>query len=242
MVDRLGMRRARLRSARTLWFALATRLALVAGMAGGCAPAAPAQSAPAKGGVPSFPLLPVDRLPGAFQWQQRVTARWPEGQRSFGAVLSKEPGELRLVGLGPMSSVGFVLSLAAGPGGPVVALENRAALPVPFDPRYILRDVQRVLYPWIAESDPPPSESSAVREAVVFGQRVFERWQGGELVERQFGPAEDPDTTVSYSGRERGQLAARRAKLENRRARYVLEIETLSEEALAPSAALEEDP
>lgn len=91
------------------------------------------------------PLLPPDAFAPDFAWRQRVTATWPTGVERFEAVVQKRGGVLTMIGLSPMGSPGFVISL--GTDG-VVTLDNRSGRELPFDPTYVLADVQRAFYPW----------------------------------------------------------------------------------------------
>lgn len=174
-------------------------------------------------------LRPVTLLAGDFQWRQRVTARWPGGTRSFEAVLAKETDTLRLIGLGPMGRVGFVLLQR---DGQPMEFENHANLSVPFDPKNILLDVQRVYYPWFVNS---PGEDG-VRQRSIGEEVVFERWKGGKLLERRFRPsraADDAqDISVSYHYDSPPDHVASRAVLNNSRQNYELEIQTFSRQDL----------
>ncbi|MEM9457065.1 MAG: DUF3261 domain-containing protein [Myxococcota bacterium] len=162
-----------------------------------------------------------------IQWQQRVTARWQDDTQSFEAVLSKTDHELLLVGLSPMKTPGFIVRLTNGE----VELENRSPQEVPFDPRYIMLDIQRVYFPWIPGEPPVDAE----RSHRVDGEQVTERWAQGQLRQRRFVREDGRppgEITVTYEGWEDGQDAPRRAVLDNGWFGYTLEIETFVQQRL----------
>lgn len=172
-------------------------------------------------------LRPPAAMGPDLQWQQRVTAHWADDVQSFEAVLSKTGDELLLIGLSPMKTPGFVVRLADGE----VELDNRSPQPVPFDPRYIMLDVQRVYFPWIPDEPPTDGERSHRTD----GEHVTERWAGGRLMERRFRreDARPPgEIRVTYEGWEDGMDAPRRATLDNGWFGYTLEIETFVQQRL----------
>lgn len=193
-------------------------------------------------------LLSVDTLGASFQWRQRVTARFGDKKQSFEAVLSKQPGQLQLLGLGPMGTVGFVLQLNQSDKGrlPEVEFSNRSPISFPFDPRYILLDIQRVYYPWLeALTEAEGKRPSLSRQGQVRGQAIVETWQLGRLEERRFSAlsntarssansALSSQVVVSYSGWQAGQVAAARVVLQDPQRGYELVIETLEEQVLTP--------
>ena len=92
-------------------------------------------------------LLPVDDLRANLMMRQHVTVKWADREESFDAVLQKRGGVLLLLGLGPMNTVGFKLTLDRKG----VSFDNLSGRELPFRPERILADVQRVFYPWIDE-------------------------------------------------------------------------------------------
>lgn len=209
----------------SLWLAL-----LLSGCrppSSGAPPAAPGDEAAV--GYPGT-LRPPAQMGPDIQWQQRVTAHWTDEAQSFEAVLSKTDQELLLIGLSPMKTPGFIVRLADGQ----VQLDNRSPQEVPFDPRYIMLDVQRVYFPWIPGEPPSDGERSHHTD----GERVSERWAGGRLVERRFRREDQRppgEITVTYEGWEEGQDAPRRAVLDNGWFGYTLEIETFVQQRLGDS-------
>ncbi len=58
--------------------------------------------------------------------------------------MQKQGDVLTIVGLSPVSGPGFVLVLQDGR----VTLTNQSGMEVPFPPRFVVLDVQRVFFPW----------------------------------------------------------------------------------------------
>ena len=176
-------------------------------------------------------LLDAEALPGAFLWRQTVTASWGEGEtRSFDAVVQRSGDALTVLGLSPTGSVGFSVVLRGGE----VELTNRMPDSFPIDPRFILLDVQRAFYPWLAGSTP---RADGTHEGTVRAEQVRERWSDGALEERVFErPADDgrPGGTVSirYEWAD-GARAPVQTELVNDRFGYRLSIETYDERELA---------
>lgn len=159
-----------------------------------------------------------------FQWRQQVTAHWPTGTRAFDAILSKDGNTLLLVGLGPMDTPGFVFRVDdAGK----LSVENHTGQPIPFDPRFVLLDVQRAFYQWF----PAPLDAGA-RTTTADGETIIETWRGGHLVERSFARIDgNPpgQVVVSYEGWKGENRAPTRVILRNGWHGYTLEIETIEQ-------------
>jgi Protein of unknown function (DUF3261) len=163
---------------------------------------------------------PPDTIPGAFTVRQKVTARSSHGGGSFEAVLEKQAGKLILVGLTPYGARAFVLEQTPSN----VKFTSYLPRELPFSPAFMLMDVHRVFGEWLG---PPPPDGE--RAGVVRGEFVREHWHGGAIVSRTFAPtgaAEQPTTTVTYSGQGPSGLAAQ-VTLTNARFGYMLLIETL---------------
>lgn len=186
-----------------------------------------ARPSPSPSALSEF-LLPVSTLAHDLVLQQRVTIRWQDREERFDAVFQKRGDELLLLGLGPMNSVGFTLTLDAEG----VRFENRSGREMPFEPERILADVQRVFYPWI------PAEGSCTNceQYVVRGDlEVSEKIGPERIMERRF---------VDLSGRRGSEILVRfedwleggtipgRAILRNGWYGYELTVETLSVEYL----------
>lgn len=155
--------------------------------------------------------------------RQRVTASWGEERsRSFEAVLQKQSDELVLLGLSPLGQVGFVLKLHDGE----VSFENRTEVELPFPARFILLDVQRAFYPWLAEGR---------LDGVVDGERVVERRDEGRLVERSFARVDERPPgriVVRYEAYEDGRVIPGRVEIDNGWFGYCLTVETFEEQLL----------
>ncbi len=113
----------------------------------------------------------------AFALDQRVVAESQEGTHEFRAVLQLQGDTLTMVGLGPHGGRGFVLTER----GREVELESHLPEELPFPPRFMMLDVQRV---WFRGLDGPLPDGE--HEGVVDGDEVRERWEGGRLRERTF--------------------------------------------------------
>lgn len=162
----------------------------------------------------SVPVRSPAEHPGDFQWQQTVTVRYgKQAPRSFDAVLEKSGAELRLVGVTPIGTVTFVAEAI----GTEVRFENRTGEALPFDGSHILRDVQRVFFPWLHG---PFVEGH--RAGAHGGLTVKERREEGVLVERTFHDAEGLVATVRFQSP--GEPPAK-AQLESRLG-YRLTLET----------------
>ena len=145
------------------------------GVAGARVPGIESSSEP----LEAIELLPVSALRNDLVLRQRVTIRWRGGEESFEAVLQKRGSELLLLGLGPMSVIGF--SLRVDEDG--VHFENKSGRDLPFAPKRIIADIQRVFYPWIE----PGAECRDCERRGVWGQvQVIERIGSEALEERRF--------------------------------------------------------
>ena len=180
------------------------------------------------------PLSPGPiRGPGAleyeFQWRQQVTVTYPEGRASFEAVLQHNKGALTLVGLSAMGLPGFVITVDARGE---VTLDNRSGRELPFEPEYIVADVQRVFFPWLPRPEP---RQEGRRNGEVLGMSVTESFKAGALQRREFRRADAPGrgaVVVTYGDLQSGQDAPRDVRVDNRWFGYQLQIQTLSQSRL----------
>ena len=203
-----------------LWL-LASSCASAPGSQPTAAKQAPAVAAPS--------LMPPSALPFDFQWRQRVTARWPTGTQAFDAVLQKREGQLILVGLSPLGLPGFVFRLRESGE---LEVENRTGQPLPFEPAYVVADVQRVFFPWLATPAPGFTGDRSGERA---GTSVRERFERGQLRERQLTretAAGRERIIIHYNSAEAGTDAPARADLTNKLLGYELVIETLEQTRL----------
>lgn len=185
-------------------------------------------------------MRPVDAWSGSRMLRQRVEVEWPGGGEGFDAVLQRRPGELALIGLGPMNLVGFRLALveSAGEGAARIEFENRSGRALPFSPAHILADVQRVFYPWLAEPWPATEQACAddcERSGRQGAVAVWERSVEGQLAERRFaiaGRLDAGEVRIRYADWAGAPAMPRRVELENGWFGYRLTIETLEATAL----------
>jgi hypothetical protein len=171
--------------------------------------------------VPPPQLLAPSAFSYDFQWRQRVTARWPTGTQGFDAVLQKRAGELILVGLSPLGLPGFVFRLNEARE---LQVENRTGQELPFEAAYVVADVQRVFFDWLAPvADGFTGERSGERQ----GSTLLERYERGALRERRMSretPAGVERVVVRYE--------TTRALLHNELLGYDLIIETIEQTRL----------
>jgi hypothetical protein len=166
-------------------------------------------------------LLAPEALPPNVQWRQQITAYWPEGQRSFDVVFSKDGAVLQLIGLSPLGMPGFVLRLQGGK----ITVENRTGQEIPFSPRYVLLDAQRAFFPWFPES----SAQDGTRQATRNGETITEYWQRGRLQRRSFQRLDAKpagEIVVTYSNWASEQDAPGEALLVNNWVGYRLRVVT----------------
>jgi hypothetical protein len=194
-----------------------------------CAGRSAAAPSDARAQVEPAPLLPPSAFPRDVQWRQRVTASWPTGTHSFDAVLQKRAGELILVGLSPLGMPGFVLRLREDRS---IGVENHTGRALPFEPSYVLADVERVFFPWLPEDR---THVDGERSGMVAGMQVHERVVAGRIALRSFErvtPRGTERVRIEYSGWQAGQDAPARAALTNSALRYGLTIETIEQARL----------
>lgn len=172
-------------------------------------------------------LLPADAIPYDFAWQQVVTIAWDGRDESFDAVLQKRGDVVELIGLGPMGRPAFVITH----GADGVLMENLAGRELPFEPAYMIADVQKVSYPW---GEPVVDGSTETRTLDVAEFTVEETWTDGHLTARTFARADAPDrgvATVRYEGWGDGDAPAT-ATFDNAWFGYVLRVRTVEQQRL----------
>lgn len=162
-----------------------------------------------------------------------MTAHWPTGTQSFEAVLQKRAGELLLVGLSPLGLPGFVFRLNQSRE---LSVENRTGQALPFEPAYVVADVQRVFFPWLGAV---AQGFSGDRAGELADTHVSERYRAGRLEERTLTrstPAGSERVEIRYMNAEQPgpspQDAPDRAELKNQLLGYELVIETVEQTRL----------
>ncbi len=179
-------------------------------------------------------LRPPSTFPADVLLRQRVTATWGDGSsRGFDGAFQKQGDKLTLLGLSPLGSAGFVVTL----DGDRIAFENRTEQDMPFPPRFILLDVQRVFFPWLAPAG--GSLADGTHEGDRGDEHLVEVWQDGALVERRFTRLDGHPAgtiTVRCVRGQPGRIVPEHATLENGWAGYRLAVDTLEETRLDPAA------
>ncbi len=219
-----------MRSCRFHWGAVFVAVALL--MLGGCSKQNQATThAIMRPTLDPGPLLAPDTLKIEFVWRQRVTASWDTQRQSFDAVLQLRDGTLSLIGLAPIGPPGFIVSLSKQG----LDFQNRSDRRLPFPPEYIIADVQRAFFPWLAP--PGEDEFTGTQQGDYGVLGVRETYVGGVMHERTFTRSDAPargTLRVVYEDWHRGEDAARRVQLTNDWFGYTLEIVTVDQQRLPP--------
>jgi Protein of unknown function (DUF3261) len=172
-------------------------------------------------------LLSPSRSSGNFVRTQKLVAHYGGETRSMDAVLQKEGDLLTLVGMTPFGSKAFVLQQQ----GVEVTFKSYVPFELPFPPKYILLDVQRVYFAGISPLPLEDGEHSAERD----GERIVERWQDGRLLTRAFTRLSgDPAgaITIVYEGGMAGGASAKKIEIDNGWVGYKLSITTVQDQPL----------
>ena len=178
-------------------------------------------------------------------WQQRVTAKWQRpGQateeRGFDAALQRSGENLTVIGLSPMGSVGF--SIQQSPAGIDVINNIPEQLVIP--PQFILLDVQRTFFPWLApaqaaNSDQKPPLLDGTHTSQRDGEEITEVRRDGRLQQRTFRRLDNQPTgliSIRYSWQQPDWHVPTEAVLVNGWFGYQLTIVTHSETRLQASS------
>lgn len=176
---------------------------------------------------PTPALLSVDRLQEDFILRQQITVYWHHDmKKGFDAVLQKQGATMTLVGLGPMGSVGFTLTQKEES----LDVSNRTGQVLRFDPRHIIADIQRVLYPW--SPAPLRCDQTCTFSYEVHQTRIQEYWRYGHLSKRVFIRLSDGNPeriVVRYGHWGSHKITPARVQLDNGWYGYRLEIATIEE-------------
>jgi uncharacterized protein DUF3261 len=179
------------------------------------------------------PLLAPSAHAADFLDRQKIVATYGDRSLSFEAVLQKRGDELTLLGLTPFGSRAFLIVLR----GTDMSFEKFVPQTLPFSPRYILLDVQRVFYPWI-DGPSGPSSPEGERRGDRDGESIEEHWHDGRLLRRSFRRADGhprAEVVVTYDGGMSSDASPpSHAVLANERYGYRLDITTLSHQSLEP--------
>jgi hypothetical protein len=190
-------------------------------------PPPPSQAPPYSG-----PLVDPATVSRDFLDRQQITATYAGRTTRFDAVVQKRGGALTVLGLTPFGSRAFVLQQT----GNDVSFQSFVPQTMPFPPRYILIDVQRVYFASLAAlsgGPPPDGEQSGERD----GEIETERWQGGALLSRTFrradgSPAGEIAIDYGRAGMGADGTPPRQISLSNGWYGYRLDIAIVSHERL----------
>lgn len=172
-------------------------------------------------------LIAPSRSTGNFIRTQHLAARFQNETRSMDAVLQKEGDLLTLIGMTPFGSKAFVLQQK----GVEVSFNSYVPFELPFPPKYILLDVQRVYFSGVSDGPLADGEHSLERD----GERIVETWAGGRLLTRSFTRLSgDPAgaITVVYEGGMAGGTSPKKIEIDNGWVGYKLSIATVQEQKL----------
>jgi hypothetical protein len=162
------------------------RAALVALCCVACGCVACGPSIPAvEGATPTYPgeLIPVAALPTpdglgeAFVVEQRAEFETPEGHYGFRAVVQRQGDTLTMVGFGPGGRRAFTLVQEDAE----VTYTSQMPRELPFPPRFMLLDVQRVYFQGL-----PGPQVDGEHRAEARGEAIVETWRDGRLRRRRF--------------------------------------------------------
>lgn len=138
----------------------------------------PAQPPEGSNPATAIPLLDPASVEGDFMLRQRIEGAYGERKVAFDAVVQKQGNTLLVLTLTPYGSRAFSITQT----GQDVQVEKFISRELPFDPRFILLDVQRVFMMGLPDA-PLGDGWHRGRER---GELIRERWQGGRLLERHY--------------------------------------------------------
>ncbi|MCX4247042.1 DUF3261 domain-containing protein [Paraliomyxa miuraensis] len=144
---------------------------LVVLLAVGCRPKAPPGSYPGE-------LVEPSSVARDFMLRQRAEGSYGEREVAFEAVVQKQGDTLMVLTLTPYGSRAFLVEQK----GQEVRVEKFIPRDLPFDPRFILLDVQRVFLKGLPDG---PRDDGWHRQRID-DEIVRERWEGGRLHERTY--------------------------------------------------------
>ena len=168
-------------------------------------------------------LVRPSELPGDFVRMQKLAVRFGDQSHSLEAVLQKKGDDLTLVALTPFRTRLFVLEQH----GLEVTFTSYMPREMPFPPRYILYDVQRVYFRGLPGAPLPDGEHMGE----LSGEQVREVWASGKLLERDFTrPGVEGRITITYRPGMGGGISPPRIEIDNGWVGYNLVITTVSEQ------------
>jgi len=123
-------------------------------------------------------LLAPSTIEQNFVIRQRIEGQYGPRTVAFDAVVQKVDDTLMVLTLTPYGSRAFMVQQT----GQEVTVEKFIPRDLPFDPRFILLDVQRVFFMGL----PDAPRSDGWHKERMGEEVVRERWQGGRLHERRY--------------------------------------------------------
>jgi hypothetical protein len=123
-------------------------------------------------------LIEPSTIAGDFMIRQRVQGTYGERDVVFDAVVQKQGGSLVVLTLTPYGSRAFLIEQH----GQDVRVKTFIGRDLPFDPRFVLLDIQRVFMMGLPDA---PHRDGWHREQRN-GEIVRERWESGRLHERRY--------------------------------------------------------
>jgi Protein of unknown function (DUF3261) len=169
------------------WVARLCALAAVLVVAA-CRPPPPPGSYPGE-------LLDPSTITRDFMLRQHAEGAYGERSVSFDAVVQKQGDTLLVLTLTPYGSRAFLVEQR----GQDVRVEKFIPRELPFDPRFILLDVQRVFLMGL----PPGVRDDGWHRERMGEEIVRERWEAGRLHERRYARRDRKpkgDVVVRYEG------------------------------------------
>lgn len=143
----------------------------------------------------SIPLLDPSAVPGDFMLRQHIEGEYGERRVAFEAIVQKQDNTLLVLTLTPYGSRAFAITQT----GQDVKVEKFISRDLPFDPRFILLDVQRVFLMGL----PDAPRDDGWHRGRARGELIRERWEGGKLFERRYRRRDrntKGDIIVEYAG------------------------------------------
>lgn len=189
----------------------------------------------AEGGPPaslteaSYPGALATTLTGPdFLARQKLDGSIRDKKIRGEAVVQKQGEALTLIGLTPFGTKAFVAQQRGG------QVESKVMAPegkLPFPPRFMLLDINRVLYLGL----PGAPLADGIQLGTVGEERVLEVWKDGALLERRFVRVDGKpagEIVISFEGGMRDGKLPVRVRLENGWFGYSIVIDTVQWQAL----------
>lgn len=130
-----------------------------------------------------------------FMMRQHLQGDYGDDEIAFDAVVQKQGDTLLVLVLTPYGSRALLIEQK----GLNTRVEKFVPQELPFDPRFVLLDVQRVFIKGITDTP----KKDGWRTMKLDGETLRERWAGGRLVERRFRRSDRRvrgEVTVRYDG------------------------------------------